>query len=234
MVEMAEAQVLASSSRRFDAEARTLLERALELQPDNQRGLWLLGIAEYQAQHYDMAAEIWERLLAGLPAEADARQALMERIADARQRAGLDPLVSNMPSPEPSAPASPAPVAASSGGGEASAKLTVSVDITPELRSQVGASDVLFIYARAASGPRMPLAIQRLPAASLPVTVTLDDSTSMMPSLTLSSMPQVVVGARISRSGQAAAQSGDLETLSDPIANTHNETLRLTIDRVVP
>jgi cytochrome c-type biogenesis protein CcmH len=80
----------------------------------------------------------------------------------------------------------------------------------------------------------MPLAIQRLPAASLPVTVTLDDSTSMMPTLKLSTMPQVVVGARVSRSGQATPQPGDFEVLSDPIANTHSEPLRLTIDKVVP
>jgi cytochrome c-type biogenesis protein CcmH len=80
----------------------------------------------------------------------------------------------------------------------------------------------------------MPLAIQRLAAASLPVTVTLDDSTSMMPALKLSTVPQVVVGARISKSGQATPQSGDFEVLSVPIANTHADVVQLTIDQVVP
>jgi cytochrome c-type biogenesis protein CcmH len=80
----------------------------------------------------------------------------------------------------------------------------------------------------------MPLAIQRLPASRLPVTVTLDDSTSMMPTMKLSLIPQVVVGARISKSGQATPQPGDFETLAGPMANTQAEPLVLTIDRVLP
>jgi cytochrome c-type biogenesis protein CcmH len=91
----------------------------------------------------------------------------------------------------------------------------------------------LFVYARAPEGSRMPLAIQRLPAAQLPTTVVLDDSTSMMPQLTLSSLPEVVVGARISRSGQAMPQSGDLEAQSPPVASSRREPLSLTIDRVI-
>ena len=80
----------------------------------------------------------------------------------------------------------------------------------------------------------MPLAIQRLPATQLPVTVTLDDSTSMMPAMKLSLIPQVVVGARISKSGQATPQPGDFEALSEPLANTRAEPIELTIERVLP
>ncbi len=228
MIEYAEAQVLASESRRFQGESLELLTRAVELQPDSQRGLWLLGIAAYQAGNFTQSVQVWERLLAGLPADAEPRAQLIERIADARQRADLEPLA-NTPSAAPAtqAPASPTPAADGP-------KLTVTVDIAPELKAKIGASDVLFVFARAAEGPRMPLAIQRLSASSLPVTVTLDDSTSMMPALKLSTVPQVVVGARVSKSGQATPQSGDFETLSAPIANTHSEPLTLTIDRVVP
>jgi len=98
----------------------------------------------------------------------------------------------------------------------------------------MGVSDVLFVYARTAEGPRMPLAIQRLPAGSLPVRVVLDDSTSMMPTLKLSLIPQVVVGARISKSGQATPQSGDFEAVSEPVSNRSTAPLSLRIDRVVP
>src|SRR5690606_7726593 len=128
-----------------------------------------------------------------------------------RQRAGLEPLPENVAStPAPGASPSPGPTAPASAPAAGDApRLTVSVDIAPELKARVAPSDVLFVFARAAEGPRMPLAIQRLPAGSLPVTVTLDDSTSMMPALKLSTMPQVVVGARISKSGQATPQSGD-------------------------
>jgi cytochrome c-type biogenesis protein CcmH len=233
MIDYAEALVLASDSRRFEGEPHELLQRALSLQPEHPRGLWLLGIARYQTGEFTAAADTWDRLLASMPAEAEARDSLQERIAEARQRAGTDqapPAVAAKPSGD-AGPATAAPAVAAQSSGP---RLTVVVDIAPQLKSQIGASDVLFVFARAAQGPRMPLAIQRLPAASLPVTVTLDDSTSMMPTLKLSTMPQVVVGARVSRSGQATPQPGDFEVLSDPIANTHSEPLRLTIDKVVP
>lgn len=237
MVEYAEAMVLASDSRRFEGEARELLDRAIALQPGSQRGLWLLGVANYQQSKFADAATVWERLLALIPPDAEPLDALRERIADARAKAGLQPLP--QPDPEPAASSVVSATAAQTASGPSAAtssgpRLTVAVDIAPELKSQIGASDVLFVFARAAQGPRMPLAIQRLPAASLPITVTLDDSTSMMPELKLSTMPQVVVGARISKSGQATPQPGDFEALSDPIANTHKDMVRLTISKVLP
>jgi cytochrome c-type biogenesis protein CcmH len=169
-----------------------LLDRALALHPDSQRGLWLLGIAAYQEQDFATAASTWERLLAQIPPDAEPRAALLERIAEARSNAGLAPLVAES---DASAAGSEPGKPGSTGEGTADGpRLTVRVDIAPDLKAKVGASDVLFVFARAAQGPRMPLAIQRLAAASLPVTVTLDDSTSMMPALKLSTVPQVVVG----------------------------------------
>ena len=240
MVDYAEAQVLASDSRRFAGEPLALLDRALKAQPDLPRALWLRGIAHYQDNDFAAASAIWERLLAAMPPEAEARGSLLERIAETRQRAGLEPLAETATAaaaapaaamiPSPAATPSSSPAAASAGGPS----LTVTVDISPELKARIAPSDVLFVFARAAEGPRMPLAIQRLPAGSLPVTVTLDDSTSMMPALKLSTMPQVVVGARVSKSGQATPQPGDFEALSAPIANTHAAPIALTIDKVVP
>jgi cytochrome c-type biogenesis protein CcmH len=239
MVDYAEAQVLASDTRRFSGEPLQLLERALQADPDLPRALWLRGIAHYHENDFAAATVVWERLLAAMPPEAEARNSLLERIAETRQRAGLEPLAETAtaaatatPSAATNAPpaAAPAPVTSNSAGPS----LTVTVDIAPELKARIAPSDVLFVFARAAEGPRMPLAIQRLPAGSLPVTVTLDDSTSMMPALKLSTMPQVVVGARVSKSGQATPQSGDFETLSAPIANTHSAPIALTIDKVVP
>lgn len=249
LIEYAEALVLASDSRRFQGEALQMLTQAVELQPDSQRGLWLMGIAAYQAENYAQSVQMWEKLLTTLPADAEPRAALQERIADARQRGGLGEGSTGSPATDmaQAAAATPpiastrseaaAPAAASgkSDGVPAQApRLTVTVDIAPELKSKIGAGDVLFVFARAAQGPRMPLAIQRLPAARLPVTVTLDDSTSMMPAMKLSLIPQVVVGARISKSGQATPSPGDFETLSAPLANTQAEPVALLIDRVVP
>ena len=227
MIEYAEALVLASPSHRFEGEPLRLLTRALERQPDSQRGLLLLGVSAFQSNEFATAAATWERLLASMPADASARPALLARIADARARAGL-------PAQAPAADTPAPPAAATAAAAPGAARLTVSVDITAELGTKIADGDVLFVFARAATGPRIPLAIQRLPATALPVTVTLDDSTSMMLSMTLSSTPQVVIGARISKSGEAIAQSGDFETLSEPLPNTRAEPVLLTIDRIVP
>src|SRR5690349_6071866 len=116
----------------------------------------------------------------------------------------------------------------------AAPRLTVNVTLDPKLKDKLDANATLFVFARAASGPPMPLAIQRLKAGQLPVTVTLDDSMSMMPAMRLSKFAQVVVGARVSKSGNAMPQSGDLQTLSSPIASSRGEPIALEIDQVVP
>jgi cytochrome c-type biogenesis protein CcmH len=106
--------------------------------------------------------------------------------------------------------------------------------LDPKLAGKLAPGDVLFVYAKAASGPPMPLAIQRMDAGKLPVAVTLTDGMGMLPSMKLSQFPQVVVGARVSKSGNAMPQSGDLQVLSPPIAVTTTTPIRLTIDSVVP
>ena len=114
------------------------------------------------------------------------------------------------------------------------AKLTVQVRLDPKFAAQVDPSATLFVFARAASGPPMPLAIQRLKASQLPLTVTLDDSMGMMPTMKLSMFPQVVVGARISKSGNALPSSGDLQALSPPVDVHRIEPIELAIDQQVP
>jgi cytochrome c-type biogenesis protein CcmH len=226
MVEYAEALALAAPGRRFDGQSLQLLQEAMAMQPEHQRGMWLLGISAMQAGDPIAAIGHWERLQALIGDDGEARDSLQQQIDAARVQAGLggEPAVAAQPPP-----AAPTPVAANG----TAPRLTVEVDISPALRASLRPTDVLFVYARAPEGSRMPLAIQRMPAAQLPTTVVLDDSTSMMPQLTLSSLPEVVVGARVSRSGQAGAQSGDMETQSEPVATSRREPLRLTIDRVI-
>lgn len=226
MVEFAEATALSTDTRRIEGENLALIERAVAKQPDHQRGLWLLGVAAMQAGEPAKAVERWESLRLLITGDLAAVQSLDEQIEGARQAAGMPPSAASTATVD-----APAPAAATATDGP---RLTVTVDVAPALRSRLNASDVLFVFARAPSGSRMPLAIQRLPAANLPVTITLDDSHSMMPELKLSTMPEVVVGARISSSGQAIPQSGDLEGLSATIKNTTRDTIQLTIDQVVP
>ena len=220
MIEYAEAQTLASPTRRFEGEPLLRLERALQLEPDNQRGLWLRGIAHYQAGETDRAVAVWEHLLAVIPADNPTRETLRQRIDELKAQAGL--AVGTEAAPAAASDAAPGP------------RLTVQVSISPALVDRVVPDDTLFVFARAPEGSRAPLAIQRLAARDLPLAVTLDDSHAMVPQMNLSSVAQVVVGARISRSGSAQVQPGDLETLSAPISSAQSATVELVIDRIAP
>lgn len=109
----------------------------------------------------------------------------------------------------------PAPAADQSAPAGASIKVTVS--LSPAMAKKAAADDTVFIFARAANGPRMPLAVVRKQVKDLPATVVLDDSTAMNPELKLSSVPEVIVVARVSKSGDAIAKAGDLEGASGPV-----------------
>jgi len=120
---------------------------------------------------------------------------------------------------------------AQSGEGGA---IKLKVTLSPDLASKASPDDTLFIFARAVNGPRMPLAIVRKQVKDLPVTVTLNDSMAMMPAMRLSNFPSVVVGARISKTGMAMPQSGDLEGMSPGVTVGGNKPVTVTIDHLIP
>ena len=105
--------------------------------------------------------------------------------------------------------------------------------LSPELAARVAAGDMVYVFARAVQGPRLPLAIVKQPAGTWPLNYRLDDSMAMSPDLKLSTAAQVVVGARVTRSGNATPQSGDLIGQSAPVGN-RTQGLRIVIDRVQP
>ena len=107
------------------------------------------------------------------------------------------------------------------------------VKLAPALASKVSPTDTVFIFARAVDGPRMPLAILKKQAKDLPVAFTLDDSMAMTPNFALSNFPSVIVGARVSKSGNATPQSGDLEGLSSAVKIGATD-LAVVIDRTLP
>jgi cytochrome c-type biogenesis protein CcmH len=231
-VEYAQSIALAAPDHRLAGDARALLDAVLKKDPKNQRALWLSGIADYQDEKYPEAIATWKTLLPLLDADSDVARSVRNEIADAEaRRDGREPPAPEQAADEAStAAANAAPEAAPNGG----AKLTVNVSLDPKLKDKLDGDATLFVFARAASGPPMPLAIQRLKASQLPLTVTLDDSMSMMPAMKLSKFPEVVVGARVSKTGNAMPQSGDLQTLTQPIASNRAEPIALTIDQVVP
>ena len=95
--------------------------------------------------------------------------------------------------------------------------IKVAVKLSPALAGKAAPGDTVFIFARAAQGPKMPLAIVRMQMKDLPTTVTLDDSMAMVPDMKMSSFPQLVIGARISKTGDAIPKPGDLEGYAPPL-----------------
>ncbi len=195
-------------------EPEELVLRGLELSPNFPNGLWLAGMAAEQRQDFKAAHSYWTRLL---PMIADNPQSALE----------VRNLIRILEEREPAL----AEVAAADAANQR--QLSVSVDITPELRAQVSPDTAVFVYARAQQGPPMPLAVKRLTLAELPVALTLGDEDAMMPAMKLSGFDEVVVGARVSMSGNPVAQEGDFYTELESVdSSAPPAQLDLLIDRV--
>lgn len=202
-----------ASGRSLAGEPTRLLERALGIDPDNQKALALSGSAAFERKDYAAAVKHWERLLQqpGLPAEMS--QALGTAIAEAQALAGGG-----------KSAATPAPAA--------TARVSGTVTLDAALIGQAAPDDTVFVFARAAQGPRMPLAIVQVKVKDLPYRFALDDAMSMTPELKLSGFPEVVVAARVSKSGSATPSAGDLEGVSAAVRPGTGD-IGVTIDRVV-
>jgi cytochrome c-type biogenesis protein CcmH len=215
LVEAAQSRAMATPDRRFDAEAVALLQRALQSQPQHQRARWFLGIAQRQAGDDAAAAKTWEALLP----EVDAKTAasLRPQIDAARAAAGLPPL------PSASATAN-------------TSVLRVKVALDPDLASRIrlrGDASV-FVIARVPGGPPMPIAAEKHSVQELPFETTLDDGDSPMPTQKLSSQREVEVVARLSSSGEATPQAGDLESKPTHVKLPADKPVELTIGTARP
>lgn len=212
-------------------EPETYLNLGLQLEPQSRQGRWLLGILAFQQGNSEKAVGLWEQLLAE-SGNANEQEMLKSFIQEAKNMMTEDGLAQS-PASTPTSTEEPAvahDTAAATGGPQVS----VSVSLADSLAKQVSDSDTLFVYARAASGPPMPLAIVRTTAAQLPLNVSLDDSQAMMPQMKLSSFNQVVINARISKTGNATPSSGDLQGVSGTIDPANNPAVEVVIDSVVP
>jgi cytochrome c-type biogenesis protein CcmH len=214
LIEYAEA--LAQAHGRLAGEPRRLLEQALKIAPNDPKALTLAGGAAFEAGDYRRAIGYWQSVAATVPPESELGRALATGIERAQSMAGTKP------APVPTQP-------------QASGEAVVrgEIKLSAALKERASADDTVFIFARAAEGPRMPLAVLRKQVRDLPVTFQLDDSMAMNPALKLSSVPRVVVTARISRSGGATPQSGDLQGESAPVT-PGSKAVSITIDKVLP
>lgn len=222
------ADVLAvAQGNRTEGEPMRLVEQALKLDPDNVKALAIAGGDAFERGDRVAALAYWQRARALAPPDSPIGEAMARSIAE---------VIAIAPEAAPqAAPAASAPQAAAEAGlgGAPAATLSGRVSLAPALAARVAPTDTVFVFARAAEGPRMPLAIRRFPASALPLDFTLDDATAMSPELKLSRFDRVVVGARISKSGDALPQSGDLLTQTEPLAPGRSG-LELVIDRVQP
>jgi cytochrome c-type biogenesis protein CcmH len=219
-----------AQGRNLQGEPEKLIARSLAADPNNVKALALAGTVAFEKKDYNGAANYWERILKIVPPDSDLSKSVSSSVAEARQLAGGGaPVAAAAPVAPPAAPS--APPAAPTAGGEA-ATVSGVVSLKPELASKVGPNDIVFIYARAAEGPRVPLAVVRKPARELPVKFTLDDSLAMAPNMKLSTFPKVIVSARISKSGNAQPQPGDLQGASGTIANA-SSGVKIVIDTEV-
>jgi cytochrome c-type biogenesis protein CcmH len=211
-----------------------LVKQALETEPDNPIANWLAGNAAAEVKDWQGAVEYWRRALAQVGDDAQAAEELRQRIADAESRLAGKPAAPATSAPA-SAPTTPAPVpAAAVSEPIAAARLQVQVSVAPELQDRVAPNDVVFVYARAPAGPPMPVAAVRLQASQLPLTVTLDDATSLMPGTRLSQFPEVRIEARVAKGGTAAAARGDLRGEVTGVKVGTPEAVAVVVNSVLP
>ena len=208
LADLADALAL-TAGRRFDGEPEQLLARALKLEPRNPKALELSGTMAFDRAQYPQAAAAWQVALAVLGQQNPSAVNLQAAIAEAQRRGAA------------------APAAATAG-----AQISGRVVIADALKSRVKPDDTVLIFARLLDGPRMPVAVLKRKASELPLDFQLDESSAMNPGLRLSPSMQVVVGARVSSSGQAMPQAGDLQGFADPVP-VGTKDLAITISTVV-
>ena len=214
------------NGRNLEGEPTQLIARALQIEPNNQKALSLAGTAAYLRKDFAGALRHWDKLVQVAP-DSDFVRQIQRGIDEARRQIGAA-------GPLAQSGAATAGAAAPAAGPSAAAGASVSGTITlaKALAGKAAPDDTVFVFARAAEGSRVPLAIVRKQVKDLPFKFTLDDSMAMSPAAKLSGSPQVIVGARVSKSGGAMAQPGDLQGLSAPV-KLGTTGLNLEIGQVV-
>jgi len=205
----------ANANGSFVGKPLQLINQALKLDPDNLMALWLSGTASYNANNYRAAVQTWERLAKQIPPDSDEGRAIQGSIAEARAKGGL---ATSTPAPTPN------PIASS--GKVISGK----IELSAQLKSKINSGNIVMVIARK-PGERMPVAVLRVPVSNFPMSFTLNDSLAMNPSAPLSQLTEVSVEVRISKTGMAMPEAGDLISSAQTI-QLGAKDVRLLVDRV--
>ncbi len=228
-----------SQGRNLSGKPSELVQQALKLNPTHWKALAMAGTAAFDLKDYKGAVEYWEKLRASQPADSPIAQSITNSINEARQLGGMPPgapvVVAEQKAAVPAVPAgkASASTAAKAAPGATATTVGGTVNLSDAIKAKAGPTDTVFIFARAAEGSRMPLALTQMKVSELPARFTLDDSMAMSPDMKLSTVPSVVVGARVSKTGRPMPSSGDLEGLSKPVA-VGAKDVTVMIDRVLP
>jgi len=194
----------------FSGKPMQLINQALKLDPNNLLALWLSGSASFSTQNYKVAVQTWEKLNSLLPAQSDESRAIQASIAEAREKGHL--------------PAS-APLVMSDKA------VSGIVEVAADLQSKIKPGDILMVIARK-PGERMPVAVLKTDVTKFPMSFVLNDALAMNPQMPISQLPEVSVEVRISKTGMAKAETGDL--ISKPkIVTVGTSKVRLLIDQAI-
>ena len=180
-----------TNNKQWSGQLQDLVDEALRQDPNEATSLGLVGIAAFESQRYQEAIDAWTRLASGLDQQDPSYAAIQTGIERARASLASTPQASDS--------AVPSVDAASSGEYQ----LVIDVALGDELSAQLAGTDTVFVFARAADGPPMPLAAKRLTVADLPARIVLTDADSLVPQLKLSSVAQLKLQASISNSADA-------------------------------
>jgi cytochrome c-type biogenesis protein CcmH len=231
------ADSVAASQGGLRGKALDLVERALKADPTHWKALALAGTAAFERKEYKQAVVYWERMKATVPPGSPIAGSIDSSIAEARELGGLKSVPPSASAPMAAKRAAESAKAPSSTAATpvmlTGATVAGTVTLAPGLAAKAAPTDTVYIFARAAEGPKMPLAILKKQVKDLPAAFKLDDSMAMAPNFALSNFPNVIVGARISKSGNATPQSGDLEGFSSAV-KIGATGLGIVIDRALP
>ena len=185
------AEVLSQVNGKFDGKPTELLAAALKIDPLEPQALFLSGAAASERKDFAAVADYWGRLLPQLEAGSEEAKSLGEAVDKARAIAE-----GKVAAPEPAAPAPE--------------KVSGEVTLSGKVAAQAQPDDLLFIFARASEGSRMPLAVVRAKVADLPLSFAFDDTMALPGGQKISDLPAITIEARVAKSGQAQSVSGDL------------------------
>lgn len=216
LINYADASAMRNNGK-FAGTPYATIKQVLQLEPDNIQARWMAGMAENEIGNNQVALSIWRPLLGELQQQSPEMAAELQRMIAAIEgslNASAD-----------------STIAAADNSASDAASLTIKVSLPSDV--DLDPSDTLFVYARAMQGPPLPLAIKRYTVGELPNEIVLDDTTAMMPAMRLSLFPMVKVDARISKSGSATPQSGDLFGRVENISIANSEIIEISIDQTV-